>query len=731
MEQVSGEHQCNLQSMGNAKASDVCWEAETYLKNAQEVISRSFHELASFELYDCEIGNNNRKFSSALCEDKKCRSSTLQRRNSTFELNSCEADEIRPNCGEKSLRNSKYDACTQSLFAVNEFDNNLITRRKRFTRRQHRGSSRDLLRGKYRSASGLNNLSSSSDDEGSSKDSDNVLKKHFRRTEHKKRSVQRSKGSLLDRLPSMESLSAGYQPQAAVIRNSQLTKSKGPAARKVQRRAAASKFNYENYSTLNQARSHARLDSVDASEVVLPVRRSISVKDINGTMVDFLNQESVVRWTSQVLAELDSLPSSQVNLNASNIKAKAMTSATDSQDKQSSEANSQKNRCHKNITNNTMFSSLSSCSSTISDVATCSTLSLNCFSNPQSCSVQDIAEMNESILSSKWNTGSDTPRVVTPHPTEEKWIRNKRTCSKNGNNFLCSSSTDLISSSKNLSKTKLAEIPHIKSDNEVTPSSHHSLVECTSNFNLSANNYSRQHQHACAVIIIPQRKKSITDNSTSETKVRNQTSRETKSSSAVDSRIAQPAVNMKPDLLSDNRNTEIFNSCSCRNQEMNSVEPKEKLQLLSKRSGRQTTLNDADLREFIENKSGLHHIQFWKQMTNSEKSGIYDGSELNEECSLNRVSEKKFKDHTDSVLSDRDVTSRQWREQLSNRRERGCRSSQNLDRILPKNENMFSSLTLWKKKILCCSIVLASYGESGILLCIGGKRSIQADNHIN
>ncbi|KAK6015556.1 hypothetical protein OSTOST_19019 [Ostertagia ostertagi] len=43
-------------------------------------------------------------------------------------------------------------------------------------------------------------------------------------------------------------------------------------------------------------------------------KRSMSVRDLNGEEFDFSNKDSVTRWTSQILAELDSLPSSCVNL---------------------------------------------------------------------------------------------------------------------------------------------------------------------------------------------------------------------------------------------------------------------------------------------------------------------------------------------------------------------------------------------------------------------------------
>uniref|UniRef100_A0A0K0DKR5 Ovule protein n=1 Tax=Angiostrongylus cantonensis TaxID=6313 RepID=A0A0K0DKR5_ANGCA len=40
----------------------------------------------------------------------------------------------------------------------------------------------------------------------------------------------------------------------------------------------------------------------------------MSVRDLNGEEFDFSNKDSVTRWTSQILAELDSLPSSCIDL---------------------------------------------------------------------------------------------------------------------------------------------------------------------------------------------------------------------------------------------------------------------------------------------------------------------------------------------------------------------------------------------------------------------------------
>lgn len=43
-------------------------------------------------------------------------------------------------------------------------------------------------------------------------------------------------------------------------------------------------------------------------------KRSLSVRDLQGEECDFTNRDSVTKWTSQILAELESLPSSCIDL---------------------------------------------------------------------------------------------------------------------------------------------------------------------------------------------------------------------------------------------------------------------------------------------------------------------------------------------------------------------------------------------------------------------------------
>ncbi|VDN18525.1 unnamed protein product [Gongylonema pulchrum] len=93
----------------------------------------------------------------------------------------------------------------------------------------------------------------------------------------------------------------------------------GPAARKAQRRTLRSKLNStanNNNQFERKAGSQARLNlhNENAESKKVLVRRSLSVRELNGAMIDFTNQDSVTRWTSQILAEIDSLPSSRFDL---------------------------------------------------------------------------------------------------------------------------------------------------------------------------------------------------------------------------------------------------------------------------------------------------------------------------------------------------------------------------------------------------------------------------------
>ncbi|KJH46892.1 hypothetical protein DICVIV_07044 [Dictyocaulus viviparus] len=82
----------------------------------------------------------------------------------------------------------------------------------------------------------------------------------------------------------------------------------GPAARRAGRRSALLKSKTMAASTTN-------LDQLKTDENNLEwKKRSMSVRDLNGEEFDFSNKDSVTRWTSQILAELNSLPTSCADL---------------------------------------------------------------------------------------------------------------------------------------------------------------------------------------------------------------------------------------------------------------------------------------------------------------------------------------------------------------------------------------------------------------------------------
>lgn len=80
---------------------------------------------------------------------------------------------------------------------------------------------------------------------------------------------------------------------------------RGPAARRASR---LHKQNQQN------AASTGHLNMLTGCAGLRQDSRSMSVRDLNGEDVDFRNRDSVTKWTSQILAELDSLPSSRTDL---------------------------------------------------------------------------------------------------------------------------------------------------------------------------------------------------------------------------------------------------------------------------------------------------------------------------------------------------------------------------------------------------------------------------------
>ncbi|VBB32458.1 unnamed protein product [Acanthocheilonema viteae] len=219
------------------------------------------------------------------------------------------------------------------------------SRRKRFTRRQRRILSGGIF-GKRtsRSTSTLNKVHRS-ESTTSSSDNDNTNERRKRSTqlttiERKRGQSTAARNAIIPTESAFLSLRRNYVNSSLVTRSTTeicyksstststtlasiepvdtFQKFKGPAARKTHRRTLRYKLNSSANNQLEtKAGSQARLDihaKITQPEINTRVRRSLSVRELNGAMIDFTNQDSVTRWTSQILAEIDSLPSSSFDL---------------------------------------------------------------------------------------------------------------------------------------------------------------------------------------------------------------------------------------------------------------------------------------------------------------------------------------------------------------------------------------------------------------------------------
>uniref|UniRef100_A0A915PM70 Uncharacterized protein n=1 Tax=Setaria digitata TaxID=48799 RepID=A0A915PM70_9BILA len=220
-------------------------------------------------------------------------------------------------------------------------------RRKRFTRRQRRYLAGGIFgeRTSSRSTSALNKVLRSGSTTSSS-DSGNAREQRKRSTQlttprRKSQSSRRVRGttptpasaeaaflslrrsyvnsSLVTRSTTeICSESTSIRPLASIELPDSFQKFKGPAARKAHRRTLRYKLNSvanNQYETKTGSQIGLNVHAANAqfNEDTL-VRRSVSFRELNGRMIDFTNQDSVTRWTSQILAEIDSLPSSSFDL---------------------------------------------------------------------------------------------------------------------------------------------------------------------------------------------------------------------------------------------------------------------------------------------------------------------------------------------------------------------------------------------------------------------------------
>uniref|UniRef100_A0A915BMZ3 StAR-related lipid transfer protein 13 n=1 Tax=Parascaris univalens TaxID=6257 RepID=A0A915BMZ3_PARUN len=305
--------------MSRRRLRNPCWKAEYYLKEAQDVISRSYHEFQSLGLPDNSDSHTtlkNDEDTSTQCVNIP--HASIQRRKSAVELTSRRLPDSSVDDKMKRYSNNNSNMAV-SLFAINVFEENPYPRRKRFTHRQKRNAishrSRDRL---SKSARILNRFYTSSTSTSDENEALSDRKRIFYKKTHESRrqsdsdessssvSDDVSENSYPSNLHDSPKIRSGSVSQRAYT-------SKGPIARRAHRRATARLNSAYEKLQRNQSISHDR--SYKTADISM--RRAFSVKDLNGEVFDFSKQHSITRWTSQILAEIDSLGCSNVNLNYS------------------------------------------------------------------------------------------------------------------------------------------------------------------------------------------------------------------------------------------------------------------------------------------------------------------------------------------------------------------------------------------------------------------------------
>ncbi|EYB95375.1 hypothetical protein Y032_0160g3321 [Ancylostoma ceylanicum] len=166
-----------------------------------------------------------------------------------------------------------------------------VLRRRRFTRKQRKSVTIDPETSLIL-ATGAQSTSSSDEEE------------------HRSRSSSTRPSARLNKSRGLSASVNALAPKEEAKPEKKKSHPRGPAARRAGRRSALLKSQV--------AASTTNLDQLKTpSSQLRPERRSMSVRDLNGEEFDFSNKDSVTRWTSQILAELDSLPSSCVDLTRS------------------------------------------------------------------------------------------------------------------------------------------------------------------------------------------------------------------------------------------------------------------------------------------------------------------------------------------------------------------------------------------------------------------------------
>uniref|UniRef100_A0A9J2PF58 SAM domain-containing protein n=1 Tax=Ascaris lumbricoides TaxID=6252 RepID=A0A9J2PF58_ASCLU len=276
----------------------------------QDVISRSYHELQSLGLPDNSDSHTTLKNDEdTATECVNASHASIRRRKSAVELSSRRLPNSSVDDKTKSYSNNSSNT-TVSLFAINVFEENPCPRRKRFTHRQKRNvishSSRERL---SKSARILNRFYTSSTSTSDENEALSDRRRIFYKKAYESRRQSDSDGSISSMSDASENSYPSNLHDSPKISSANVSQraftSKGPTARRAHRRATA---------RLNSASEKLqRNQSYKTAEI--SVRRAFSVKDLNGEVFDFSKQHSVTRWTSQILAEIDSLGCSNVNLN--------------------------------------------------------------------------------------------------------------------------------------------------------------------------------------------------------------------------------------------------------------------------------------------------------------------------------------------------------------------------------------------------------------------------------
>ncbi|VDN05463.1 unnamed protein product [Thelazia callipaeda] len=313
-------------------------------------------------------------------------------------------------------------------------------RRKRFTRRQRSLLTKGLRETRTsKSTSALNKLHRSESTTSNSSDSDNLneRKKQPGKTAQFKTSKSFSRNCANSCLISQsitEICPNSIKKTGGILAPSESTdtfqKFKGPAARKAHRRTLQSKLTSRDLKNNSQAGLNLCTNNALHHKDTL-VRRSLSVRELDGTMIDFSNQDSVTRWTSQILAELDSLPSSRFDLTSSQVTPDVVTiiSANDSDVTGAIRVNDQKNssavvRAEPCLNTSTVFCNafINSASKSLSHNQSAHAVVMNTKENSQKLhesnfdsskwiNNSDLNPENDVILKSKNNTSSESFRL--------------------------------------------------------------------------------------------------------------------------------------------------------------------------------------------------------------------------------------------------------------------------------------------------------------------------------